>query len=87
MGGCVPLIGIRQHKEICIWNLPDTLCVHFPYDPSVYPYYIAVRNLSHKYNNKLTSVISSSECPNVEVIFGYPWQSTLCKTILIVGAQ
>ena len=60
------LYNSSREEEGCTWIPPNTACLS-PYDLAVYPYYIAIINLSHKYNCMLRPV-SFTKSPNVEVI-------------------
>lgn len=61
-------MGRREHKELCVWILPDSACVFSPDDPAVYPYYAAVINLSCEYKDVLSPLSPSSEYTNVRVV-------------------
>lgn len=61
-------MGRREHKELCVWILPDSACVFSPDDPAVYPYYAAVINLSCEYKDVLSPLSPSSESTNVRVV-------------------
>lgn len=48
-----------------------TICAFFPYQPTVYPDYITVINLSHRYDSMPTSM-SPTESSNIGVTLGTP---------------
>lgn len=48
------------------------VCVFFPYDLAIYPWYTTVINLSIESNYMLSPISSSSESLNVRVVLGIP---------------
>ena len=74
-------MGGREHKEVYTWDPSDSPHISSPYHLAVYPYY-TVRNLRCKYNYRLNSVSSSSECSNIGVVLGIPDTVSLSKQFL-----
>ena len=67
-----PFLGGLEHKEACTWIPKDSLYVFPPYDMAIYPgCYSAVINLSHEYNNKLSSRVHSNQPLCLRVIWSW----------------
>lgn len=60
--------GREKPQGSLSWIPAESACVCFPYVLAVYPYYVAVINLSCEFN----SMLSPSESPKMGVVLGIP---------------